>query len=72
MGKNVFVGCNANLIAPVTLEDESFVAAGSTVTRDVPGGALTVARARQHDVEGWTARRNRRKGKLSPEPENKK
>ena len=72
VGKNVFVGCNANLIAPVTLEDESFVAAGSTVTRDVPEGALTVARARQHDVEGWTARRNRRKGKLSPEPENKK
>ena len=72
VGKNVFIGCNANLIAPVVLADESFVAAGSTVTRDVPEGALTVARARQHDVEGWTARRSRRQQKPSPKSETEK
>jgi bifunctional UDP-N-acetylglucosamine pyrophosphorylase/glucosamine-1-phosphate N-acetyltransferase len=59
----VFVGCNANLIAPLTLERNSFVAAGSTVTSGVPPDALAVARARQRIVEGWAARRaDRRAG----------
>ena len=46
---DVFVGCNANLVAPVTLGTGSFVAAGSTVTKDVPADALAVARARQEN-----------------------
>jgi bifunctional UDP-N-acetylglucosamine pyrophosphorylase/glucosamine-1-phosphate N-acetyltransferase len=57
VGERVFVGCNANLVAPVTLESDSFVAAGTTVTADVPSGALAVARARQRNVEDWAARR---------------
>jgi bifunctional UDP-N-acetylglucosamine pyrophosphorylase/glucosamine-1-phosphate N-acetyltransferase len=52
-----FVGCNANLIAPVTVEREAYVAAGSTVTKTVPAGALGIARARQRVVEGWRERR---------------
>jgi bifunctional UDP-N-acetylglucosamine pyrophosphorylase/glucosamine-1-phosphate N-acetyltransferase len=59
--EGAFVGCNSNLIAPVTLEKDSYVAAGSTVTQDVPAGALAVARARQRNVEGWRARRPSKK-----------
>ena len=46
---DVFVGCNSNLVAPVTLGTGSFIAAGSTVTKDVPADALAVARARQEN-----------------------
>ena len=46
---DVFVGCNSNLVAPVTLGAGSFVAAGSTVTKDVPGDALAIARSRQEN-----------------------
>jgi bifunctional UDP-N-acetylglucosamine pyrophosphorylase/glucosamine-1-phosphate N-acetyltransferase len=60
VGANVRVGCNANLIAPVSIEDGAVVAAGSTVTKDVPAGALAVARERQRNVEGW---RERARGK---------
>jgi bifunctional UDP-N-acetylglucosamine pyrophosphorylase/glucosamine-1-phosphate N-acetyltransferase len=52
-----FVGCNSNLIAPVTIHADAYVAAGSTITQNVPGGALGVARARQRNIEGWRARR---------------
>lgn len=51
---NVFIGCNANLVAPVTLKKGSYVAAGSTITKDVPEKALAVARNRQTNLEGWT------------------
>jgi len=57
-----FIGCNANLIAPVILKREAYVAAGSTVTQDVPEGALAVARARQRNVEGWRQRRRKQNG----------
>ncbi len=57
VGKNVFVGCNANLVAPVTIHDGAYVAAGSTVTHDVPEDALCVARSRQKNIEGWAKRR---------------
>lgn len=42
-----FIGCNVNLIAPVTIEENSLVAAGSTITDDVPANALAIARSRQ-------------------------
>jgi bifunctional UDP-N-acetylglucosamine pyrophosphorylase/glucosamine-1-phosphate N-acetyltransferase len=61
VGEGAFVGCNSNLIAPVTLEKDAYVAAGSTVTQDVPAGALAVARERQRNVEGWRARRPSKK-----------
>lgn len=46
---DVFVGCNSNLVAPVTLGTGSFIAAGSTITKDVPGDALAIARSRQEN-----------------------
>jgi bifunctional UDP-N-acetylglucosamine pyrophosphorylase/glucosamine-1-phosphate N-acetyltransferase len=52
-----FVGCNSNLISPVRVEADAYIAAGSTITNDVPGGALAVARGRQRNVEGWRERR---------------
>jgi len=66
IGEGAFIGCNANLIAPVTIQANSFVAAGSTITQDVPTDALAVGRARQRNVEGWVARR-RRKPSSSPD-----
>lgn len=51
-----FIGCNTNLIAPVTIGHDAYVAAGSTITKHVPPGALGVARARQSNLEGWTGR----------------
>jgi bifunctional UDP-N-acetylglucosamine pyrophosphorylase/glucosamine-1-phosphate N-acetyltransferase len=59
------VGCNVNLLAPVTIGRDAAVAAGSTVTQDVPAGALAVARGRQRNVEGWRARRPSKKSKQS-------
>jgi len=60
VGERAFIGCNVNLVAPVEVEDDAFVAAGSTITARVPSEALGVARARQRNVEGWVARRRRR------------
>ncbi len=57
VGRNAFVGSNSVLVAPVDIGDGAFVAAGSTVTDDVPAGSLAVARGRQHVAEGWVARR---------------
>ena len=57
-----FVGCNSNLIAPVTIHADAYVAAGSTITQAVPGGSLGVARARQRNIEGWRARRFGKRG----------
>ena len=47
IGSGAFIGCNANLIAPVIIGENALVAAGSTITDDVPGRALSIARARQ-------------------------
>ncbi|WP_062107778.1 bifunctional UDP-N-acetylglucosamine diphosphorylase/glucosamine-1-phosphate N-acetyltransferase GlmU [Bacillus niameyensis] len=55
---NVFVGCNSNLIAPVTIGKGAYVAAGSTITDDVPGEALSIARARQVNKEGYVKKLN--------------
>ena len=60
IGDGAFVGCNANLVAPVTIGEDAFVAAGSTITRDVPPRALAVSRARQENKEGWVSRRRSR------------
>ena len=56
VGERAFIGCNVNLVAPVTVDADAFVAAGSTITHDVPSGALGVARSKQRNVEGWVAR----------------
>lgn len=57
IGEAAFVGCNTNLVAPVTVGDGAYVAAGSTVIKNVPPGALGVARSEQHSVDGWVERR---------------
>jgi bifunctional N-acetylglucosamine-1-phosphate-uridyltransferase/glucosamine-1-phosphate-acetyltransferase GlmU-like protein len=54
---NVFVGCNTNLIAPVTVGKGAFIAAGSTITDNIPPDALGIARERQTNKEGWVKRR---------------
>lgn len=62
IGAGVFVGSNSTLVAPVTLEDGAFVAAGSVVTHDVPKDSLVLARAKSVIKEGWaTLYRNRKK-----------
>ncbi len=48
---NVFVGSNANIIAPVTIEENAFIAAGSTINLDVPANKLAIARARQENKD---------------------
>ncbi|HRX91936.1 MAG TPA: DapH/DapD/GlmU-related protein, partial [Candidatus Izemoplasmatales bacterium] len=47
IGDDVFIGCNANLIAPINIEDNSLIAAGSTLNKNVPKGSLAIARAYQ-------------------------
>ncbi len=53
IGDNSFIGSNTNLVAPVTLGSNTFVAAGSTITDDVPDYALAIARQRQINKENW-------------------
>jgi bifunctional UDP-N-acetylglucosamine pyrophosphorylase/glucosamine-1-phosphate N-acetyltransferase len=55
IGDNVFIGSDSTLVAPVTIESNSYVAAGSSITDDVPSGALALGRARQVTKPGWVA-----------------
>ena len=50
---NAFIGSNSNIVAPVVVEEKGYVATGSTITNDVPKGALAIARERQVNKEGW-------------------
>jgi bifunctional UDP-N-acetylglucosamine pyrophosphorylase/glucosamine-1-phosphate N-acetyltransferase len=60
IGDGASTGSNSVLVAPIKVGDNAVVAAGSVVTKDVPAGALAVARARQEVKEGWTEMRKRR------------
>jgi bifunctional UDP-N-acetylglucosamine pyrophosphorylase/glucosamine-1-phosphate N-acetyltransferase len=53
IGSGVFVGSNSTLVAPLTIEEQGFVAAGSTVTTTVGQDELAVSRARQRNIKGW-------------------
>ncbi len=57
IGDYVFIGCNTNLVAPVKVGDGAYTAAGSTITGEVPAGALAVARSRQKNIEGYAAKK---------------
>ncbi|GII93273.1 bifunctional protein GlmU [Sinosporangium siamense] len=57
VGDHAFVGCDTMLVAPVTIGDGAYTAAGSTITDEVPPGAIGVARGRQRNIEGWVTRR---------------
>lgn len=63
VGDHVFVGCNANLIAPVKVKEGAYIAAGSTITDEVPAKALSIARARQVNKEGWVKKKRESKDK---------
>ena len=52
-----FVGSNSNIVAPVTIAENAYIAAGTTVTRDVPAGALCLGRVKEKHIEGWVARK---------------
>ncbi|WP_110954261.1 bifunctional UDP-N-acetylglucosamine diphosphorylase/glucosamine-1-phosphate N-acetyltransferase GlmU [Anaerosinus massiliensis] len=54
---HAFVGCNSNLVSPVTIGKGAYVGAGSTITKDVPPAALGIGRARQTNIEGWHDKR---------------
>jgi bifunctional UDP-N-acetylglucosamine pyrophosphorylase / glucosamine-1-phosphate N-acetyltransferase len=54
-----FIGCNANLIAPVTVGKGAYVAAGSTITENVPDKALSIARARQTNKDNYAEKMNK-------------
>lgn len=53
IGDGAFIGCNTNLIAPVEVGEQAYIAAGSTITDSIPEKALSIARARQVIKEGW-------------------
>ena len=57
----VFIGCNSNLVAPLTIGKGAYVAAGSTITNNVPGEALSIARARQVNKENYVEKLNLKK-----------
>ena len=57
IGNNSFIGCNTNLVSPVIVEDNTYIAAGSTIVNDVKEGELAVARSRQRNIEGWVDQR---------------
>jgi bifunctional UDP-N-acetylglucosamine pyrophosphorylase/glucosamine-1-phosphate N-acetyltransferase len=61
VGAGAFIGCNVNLVAPVEVEPDAFVAAGSTITSKVPQDSLGVARAKQRNIEGWVSRRRKQR-----------
>ncbi|MGL5243753.1 MAG: bifunctional UDP-N-acetylglucosamine diphosphorylase/glucosamine-1-phosphate N-acetyltransferase GlmU [Sarcina sp.] len=57
IGDDSFIGCNTNLVSPVEVKNNTFIAAGSTITKEVPEGCLAVARAKQVNIEGWVNKR---------------
>ncbi len=58
IGDSAFVGCNTNLVAPVKVGEGAYIGAGSTITKDVPAGALGIGRARQKNIEKWNDKRS--------------
>jgi bifunctional UDP-N-acetylglucosamine pyrophosphorylase/glucosamine-1-phosphate N-acetyltransferase len=57
LGRGVFIGSDTQLVAPVQIGDGAYVGAGTTVTGDVPAGALAISRTPQRNIEGWVARK---------------
>lgn len=57
IGNDCFIGCNSNLVAPVTVKDGAYVGAGSTITKEVPENALAIARERQTNITKWKDKR---------------
>jgi bifunctional UDP-N-acetylglucosamine pyrophosphorylase/glucosamine-1-phosphate N-acetyltransferase len=68
VGARVQIGSDTQLVAPVSVADDAYIGAGTTVTRDVPKGALVVSRVPQRLVPGWTERRRARGGSNGAQP----
>jgi bifunctional UDP-N-acetylglucosamine pyrophosphorylase/glucosamine-1-phosphate N-acetyltransferase len=64
IGDRVFVGSNVELVAPVKVGDDSSIGAGTTVTKDVPNGALAISRVKQKNIKGWSKKVIHRRRKL--------
>ena len=64
IGDRVFVGSNVELVAPVKVGKDSTIGAGSTVTKDVPGGALAISRTKQKNIRGWSKKIEHRRKKM--------
>ena len=62
IGARVQIGSDTQLVAPVSVGDDAYVGAGTTVTKDVPPGGLAVSRSPMRVVEGWTARKRKKEG----------
>ena len=60
LGDRVFVGSDTQLVAPLTVGNDAYIGAGTTVTKDVPAGALAISRSPQRTIEGWAERRKRK------------
>ncbi|NLC03690.1 MAG: bifunctional UDP-N-acetylglucosamine diphosphorylase/glucosamine-1-phosphate N-acetyltransferase GlmU [Tissierellia bacterium] len=60
VGDNAFIGSNSNLVAPIEVKDWGFIAAGSTITKNVEEGALSIARAQQKNILGWVDRKGKK------------
>jgi bifunctional UDP-N-acetylglucosamine pyrophosphorylase/glucosamine-1-phosphate N-acetyltransferase len=67
IGDNVFVGSDVQFVAPVRIGSNSLIGAGSTITKDVPDGALAVTRAEQKNIEGWVEKWRAKKMKMRGE-----
>jgi bifunctional UDP-N-acetylglucosamine pyrophosphorylase / glucosamine-1-phosphate N-acetyltransferase len=66
IGKRVFVGSDTSLVAPITVGDGAYIAAGSCVTKDVPADALAIARGHQVNKEGWAANKRAERDAKKP------
>jgi len=62
IGAGAFIGSDTQLVAPVSVGERAYVGAGTTVTEDVPDGALAISRVRQRNIEGWAARKKSGEG----------
>lgn len=60
IGNHAFIGCNTNLVSPVTVEDNAYTAAGSTITKTVPKDSLAIARAKQENKENWVLKKRQK------------
>ncbi|MES1158587.1 MAG: bifunctional UDP-N-acetylglucosamine diphosphorylase/glucosamine-1-phosphate N-acetyltransferase GlmU [Terricaulis silvestris] len=66
IGEDAFIGSDTALVAPVRVGARAFTGSGSVITKDVPDGALAIARGRQRDIEGWADAFRARKAKPKP------
>ena len=58
-----FIGSNSNIVSPVIIGEKGFIAAGSTITKDVGSGDLSIERGQQANIQGWVKRRDERNSK---------